>query len=368
MFITTLKLFKIKKTLFLVLFMCFVLYGCGLSRLPEQPDFVDENQLKTSCDIAWEKIPIPGDQTIFSADFLTPEEGWAIGDYTIYRWHEGVWSRHTEIPIRKLNSIKMISLNDGWIAGSPGVLLRWNGKEWLETISPTQSLLTGLFFLSPDQGWAVGGDWQIGPRDGPISTAWVTIIEWDGDRWQENSISMAENPMAELVSIGMVSLKNGWAAGNGNLLSWNGKVWEQAFIPSQDERNLDFKSISIVGPDEIWMAGEHMESPYRGVVYRWNGTFWKAEIDAHRSFNSISMISSKYGWVGGGDNDHTDGGSILYCWNGEQWIEKESPARRPIQYIFAGSSGEVWLFSGGDGLNAEAVGEVFRSKHTSPRD
>ncbi len=58
----------------------------------------------------------------------------------------------------------MVSPSDGWAVGGggancpsqPSVLLHWNGTTWNEIPSPVSQTLNSVAMISADEGWAVG--------------------------------------------------------------------------------------------------------------------------------------------------------------------------------------------------------------------
>ena len=51
----------------------------------------------------------------------------------------------------------------GWAVGSGGTLLKTvdGGKKWQKVVSGTTATLSGVFFLDEKQGWAVGANGTI---------------------------------------------------------------------------------------------------------------------------------------------------------------------------------------------------------------
>jgi hypothetical protein len=63
--------------------------------------------------------------------------------------------------------VYLVSADDGWIVGADlkvavrdwykcGVILRWNGSEWMKLEGIEAPFLDSIYMVSPTEGWAVG--------------------------------------------------------------------------------------------------------------------------------------------------------------------------------------------------------------------
>jgi hypothetical protein len=68
-----------------------------------------------------------------------------------------------------LESVYMVSADDGWAVGWNGAIIHWNGTDWSNVASPTTQNLYEVFMVSASDGWAVG--------------VFGTIIRWTGTVW-----------------------------------------------------------------------------------------------------------------------------------------------------------------------------------------
>jgi photosystem II stability/assembly factor-like uncharacterized protein len=89
----------------------------------------------------------------------------------------------------------MLSPNEGWAVGGNGTILRWDGSSWSVVPIPTSRYFDfySIYMISENDGWAGG-------RSG--------IFHWDGFKWTEISF-----PFETVLSIHMVAPDDGWAAG-----------------------------------------------------------------------------------------------------------------------------------------------------------
>ena len=118
-----------------------------------------------------------------------------------------------------LNSVFMVSADDGWavgVGGTGGTIIHWDGTEWSNVTSPTTANLYSLHMVSADDGWAVG--YPVG--------YYGTIIHWDGTEWS----NVTSPTMYYLTSVFMVSADDGWAVGlGGTIIRWTGTEWIPEF-------------------------------------------------------------------------------------------------------------------------------------------
>jgi hypothetical protein len=333
----------------------------------QQKNYSILSQAPPTCDLSWKQVTMPVTQTILSADFVTSDEGWAVGFDGILRWKSGKWSLYAQPQNIALHSIRMLSANNGWIAGSGGTILHWDGVDWKKVDSSTTQNLWGLSFTSEKQGWAVGGDWEPGYRgEAPSVNHQHVVIEWDGQRWKTDTFSPVSPNNIELFSIAMVTPKAGWAVGDSGLYSWNGNQWVYYHLQNDIETNYGFPAITASDENDLWMIGNDYslltpQSPLPGRIFHWNGTQWNIVKQTDTALYSMAMPNSRFGLIGGGDNLTILGSSILLCWDQKEWREIPSPAIKPIQYIWAKSPTEAWIFSGGNSPSGGTLGSVFRS-------
>lgn len=84
------------------------------------------------------------------------------------------------------------------------------GATWEIAEYNAESRLYALYFLTPEEGWAVGQN--------------ATVVRWDGERWSEVLVFSSE----DLLSVYLQDSQNGWAVGtHGTVLFWDGLSWNQ---------------------------------------------------------------------------------------------------------------------------------------------
>ncbi len=147
--------------------------------------------------------------------------------------------------------VTVFGLQDIWIIGGNegGFVLRWDGTNWYEVPNPFNSLdfgrcwLYSLSALSHDEIWVAGiflGG--VGMNDRGL------VIRWNGAEW----VDMQLPETGWVNAILMLSESDGWVGGE-ELFHWNGRRWEKATSLAVD-RIVDIES----SPDgKIWALTQH---------------------------------------------------------------------------------------------------------------
>jgi len=221
---------------------------------------------------AWNTItPPPGTYVLKSIFMVSADEGWAVGEQaptctpvsfapgsTCYptgiilhyavSGGVGTWAIFpaptSPAPIHGLESVFMLSQDEGWAVGDNATILHYTvsggiGTWNLVTVSGTPTVstdanFTSIFMLSPTSGWVVGGNaWQAG---GSFS-AGPLIIYWDGTTWEPvavpsipGGITPTGHTTGVLKSVFFTAPDDGWAVGYpgklvATILHWDGFSW-----------------------------------------------------------------------------------------------------------------------------------------------
>lgn len=166
--------------------------------------------------------------------------------------------------------VDISQVNKRWvIAGERGhILYSDNGEDWKQAITPTQNMITGLFFVNDNQGWAVGHD---------------SVILYTQDRGASWSLqfSAPENE-APLMDVLFLDNKRGMAVGAYGLYlvtQDGGLNWAPQTVDAEMDRHLNalFKfndDLFIAGESGILYRSEdqgdswqQMEFPYQGSLF-----------------------------------------------------------------------------------------------------
>lgn len=205
--------------------------------------------------------------------------------------------------------------------------------------------LAGVFALSADDGWAVGG------TSTSSSTLAGLIEHWDGSQW-----TVVPSPALSfwgagytsspppLTAVGGSGPADVWAVGrNANNTTgpvvehWNGRVWQASSAPCSSQcTSSQLNAVVALSPSDAWAVGEASIPvakgyPYRPLVEHWNGTQWALvaggdglsgdTVPGYAASNagvldSVVAYSDTDVWVVGVDMSYYP---LIAHWNGTGW-------------------------------------------------
>jgi hypothetical protein len=233
-----------------------------------------------------------------------------------------------------LRGLDMVAPENGWAVGKQGVIVHWDGKEWMPADSPTDKDLDQVSFFDPDSGWAVSrqgviirfiaGQWleysTLAPAPRAIALdsnggGWMlglwqsgdVMLYWTGKDWVKY---LGNFPDGEILSITSPAPGQAWAVGwipgrsrTGMIWRWTAKGWTRAI----SMRALPVRDAAILGDNAIWAVGDN------GITDFWDGNRW-SEVDnpTTQSLSAVRFLSPSDGWAAG------EGGQIMH-WNGFTW-------------------------------------------------
>jgi hypothetical protein len=290
---------------------------------------------------------IGGDYDLRSVHFISPTEGWAVGEKSdlfdilgiILHYSNGSW-KEVILPdgdIWRLNCIYFASPQEGWAVGMgwnggvAGVLLHYFKGSWTSVTPPDVSSdwhLRGVHFPSSSEGWAVG--WDFANRRG-------ALLHYSNGFWTA-TVPPYVSPQWMLNSVHFTSIDEGWAVGydltnrKAILLHYLNGEWS-AFVPPN--ANLELKDVYFTSPSEGWAVGG---ANRLGCILHYENGSWTLinlpEVSSNWHLYGVHFISPTEGWAVGKDYANSKG-VILYYWNGH-W--KEIPTEK-------GSSYYAWYLS-----------------------
>jgi hypothetical protein len=170
----------------------------------------------------------PFTATVFTAiDMLDATYGWAVGfSGALWQWDGTTWTQFSP-PSTSVNvqDVVVLSRTNAWAiaTGTPTTptIWRWDGTSWSAVGAPAGAPVVGLGMLSAGEGWAVG--------------ARSTIYRWDGSAW---SLSHSRANTSSYWAVDFLTPNDGWAAGGEDsslpsyeLQHWNGSTWEGYRFP-----------------------------------------------------------------------------------------------------------------------------------------
>ena len=177
----------------------------------------------------WTSVPsgTPANSSLRSVHMLSSSDGWAVGSNAtiggasggkgpiIVRWNGLAWSLvTTPLGIGGLRSVHFLTPSNGWAVGNNGTdrhatIIHWDGSQWTRVPAPLGNL-TSVYMASANDGWAVGQN-----ETAPLSL----IVHWDGITWDVvSTVAVPPSMSVALRSVFMVESLNGWIVGDRGLI------------------------------------------------------------------------------------------------------------------------------------------------------
>lgn len=250
--------------------------------------------------------------------------------------------------------ISMISSSDGWASGNAGLILHWNGNDWLSVTSPTNSDLQTIDMVDASNGFAAGQNGKIVHYNGSswslqtsgvsatllgssavsASTAWIvgnsgTILKTinSGSTWSAQTSPVGSS----LRSVYAVDTSNAWAVGAAGVIlstSNGGTTWTQRTSGTTNTLN----GVHFVDTSNGWAVGNN------GTIRKTNnaGVTWTTVTSGTTNdLLAVYFTSISDGWAVGVN-------SVLLHWNGVSWTTVTSPVSEDMHTVAMVNGSDVW--------------------------
>lgn len=226
-------------------------------------------------------IPSNGSRDLYGVSAVSTNEVWAVGkksgddddsstNYTIVHWNGSTWCvlspggnscSTMSIPSGNARDLSDVSVVDstgnsvgniGFAVGNNGHILKYNGSNWSLDTSPTNTHLTGVSVISPNEAWAVGNN--------------GTLLRWNGSSWstQTSPTSAHLNGIYMLDINGDNLADSGLAVGDsGSTIYYNGSTWT-----SYNAGGNNLHDVTLFSSDDAWAVGDG------GRTTHWDGSAW----------------------------------------------------------------------------------------------
>lgn len=208
---------------------------------------------------------------------------------TVYDWEK--------MPVTSTSNFQDVFVLDdsnAWTIGSEGVIMHFDGTEWLDQTSGTDKILRSIFMNSQDAGWAVGNT--------------GTVLKYTSGTWSVDSavVNDSVNELSNLYSVFMLDEATGFLAGeSGYIHKYDGTSWG-----NPDSTGKQITSLFFIDANTGWATCAD------GSLLKYNGTEWTLEFTADKKLNDISMLNENFGFAVG-----LNGG--IYEYNGTEWMKNE---------------------------------------------
>lgn len=189
---------------------------------------------------SWTSLTVPGGCT-HSIFFVASDIGWmgpAEAGQSGMRHYTGGdlddWQTVSLPGHKGINDLEFLTADDGWAVGLAGLAFHWDGTAWTAVPTPTTKSLTGITMVSPTLGYAVGTS--------------GTILKWDGTAFA----AMTSGLTSKLSAVAMHSDTEGFIVGaNGVIMRLVDGEWVQ--MPSPTTANL--MNLTILPNGKAWAVG-----------------------------------------------------------------------------------------------------------------
>ena len=250
---------------------------------------------------SWVELNIPAGIYPLSLDFVNPNMGWVIDNYSVMKTEDGgeTWQMQS-IPSESLmNSVCFVSELQGWIAADNGIIWHTSdgGVTWSTQNSGTPYSLKEIFFIDELHGWAIGG----GP--GLVGTFLYTVD--GGVNWLSTECPCLFN------DLDFHSTTQGWmVCDNGQTYStYDGGVTIEAL---ELNNSISLRNVDFINDGIGWRVGESnlLQQTLNG------GLAWYDEVSPLDVFmiSGLSFANISVGAISGSSSVAvtTDGGDT---WN-----------------------------------------------------
>ncbi len=239
-----------------------------------------------------------------SVSMISSDEGWAVGGSVlpqgsgwqvdgitvgvVLHYTHGTWvlamGGTSDTPV--FSHVEMRSATDGWAVG--GSIYHYDGSEWRRVNDAAlKNVSVGALALAPDGGvWARGVDYGGGTSTGFDGAATSIFLHFDGARWSRVALPV---PHTQIASIAMTSVGEGWAVG-------------------------------VLTPPLTDAPSPDAMAPYQALILRYHDGRWEEQahfsgpVDARGrtffTFNRVLATADGQGWAVGSDGllaHYTDG-------------------------------------------------------------
>ncbi len=232
------------------------------------------------------------------------------------------------------NNVYIVGHNDGAF----GKMYHYDGKKWQPVdLAFGISSLGSIYGFGPNNIWAVGHSSDYNPNPPPNYLFSSKIIQYDGVKWKEHS--MSDGGM--LQTVWGSSPTDIWAGGVNTLLHYDGVRWTKQQMNPRDDGYYHIHGLSS---NEIYLLGiRTLDSlnPWQRyhVLMRYNGFSWSV-------IDSVSVMSYSYpfGVAGLGSISGTMYSLAwgVYSFRGGSW-KQELTTNSPLQCLYAYSSTNVFV-------------------------
>jgi photosystem II stability/assembly factor-like uncharacterized protein len=277
---------------------------------------------------------VSGTEESINATFISDAgDKWAVGDNGLVLHFDGTqWITVDAGITDDLNDLCFVSETDAYLVGDGGLVVHFDGTDWMTVDVGTTSNLNGVSFVDANTGWAVGDD--------------GITMKYDAGTWTEETTGNSK----KLYDVFALNAGNVWACGESKtVMHFDGSEWTSETVGTKEYYGLWF-----VDENNGWIVGKS------GKIFHFNGTEWAAqESGTSKDLYSVSFDANGTGYAVGKKLSST-GPANMVMYTGD-WAAMAAGFMDDLYGIY--SSGNQTLFGGKDGDLASSSDDGFNSPY-----
>ncbi len=309
-------------------------------------------------------------------DGLSENDLWLVGSFYnddpsmlgvngIFHFTNGTWQ--TVITDTYLNTIGMVSADEGWATGGGGTIMHYQQGQWTRYDSCQSPVITSgvcfpnvnfsdLTILPSGDIWAVGGAWSaVGEATEPRqksneieASAASAIFYYDktAKEWKQAS----SNFTGWLNSVSFTADKDGWTVGSGTILRYDG-LWKESsdLLQPKAPTALDLTDVNMISGTEGWAIANGWDSGTQ--ILKYDSKSWKILPRTENQLIRLEMVSANSGWILGNKVNpitttyHLD--NVILNYDGKSWqIDKTNTTTETLNDFDMVSATDGWAVGG----------------------
>jgi len=235
----------------------------------------------------------------------------------------------------RLEGVDAIAGNDAWAVGWSGsnnfddenAALHWDGTSWSIVSTPQPG--AGIDKLYAVEAIASNDVWAVGEYEDSSDQYRSLILHWNGSSW--TVVGHNCDTYGGLTGLTFISPTDGWAVGDAETCHFNGTTWTE--VPSPQPRpeyseiGYPLQAVSGVASNDVWAVGARVSEWWEGVDYQsiaehWNGSSWTlATFVPGQILRGVEALAANDVWAVGTDSF----GPLLVHYDGTSWSTVPTP-------------------------------------------
>lgn len=194
---------------------------------------------------------------LLNIDMLDAGYGWVVGSGgRPLHWDGAAWTAPSApASARWLRDVAVVARDDVWAVGRRGTVLHWDGTAWTAVPSFTWLDLLAVAFAGPDDGWAVANAFED-PEQPWESVQESYVFHWDGQAWRQ-AIRLCGVGLADIAALGAEDV---WFTdpAHPRVLHFDGQSWSWHPVwgsPRADGPASGIQHLAVGADGSAWGTG-----------------------------------------------------------------------------------------------------------------